>query len=138
MTRCKQGGRKLTTVHKRYVSWKEMDEYVDAHGYELVAPRMLAAGDDVFVRVDKYRDEGGREASVLWSATCEGCDTNVNTGTLQYMLNYTCMAKYVLYPQRHTSLAYFGGHCVSAKDTDVRLYKRVARNDIFHATSKYM
>lgn len=113
----------VETMHKRYVSWREMDVYLEENGYIAVTTGFVE-GDEVFVRVDKYADDGGKECSVLWRATYGGSDSNPNTGTLQHLLTYTQGYQHLVYPRRHTSYPFFGGNSVSSKDSDVCLYKK--------------
>lgn len=110
--------------HKRLVSWRDMQLYIDTRGYQRVEPEELLVGSMVLVRVDKYADQGGREASVLWRAVYQGSERNESTGTPFHLLEYKCSGANVLYPQHRGSLQFFPGLRVCAKDTDVLFYAR--------------
>lgn len=117
---------KVKKHQKRLISWREMDTYM--HGYKLADSDVLhpgAVGGTLYIRVDKYADEGGKEASVLWWATYTGSQRNANTGTLEHLFDYTCTPKHLVFPQNASSLQFFGGNIVSTRNTDVFVYTKV-------------
>ena len=120
-------GVKVRAKKPQIASWRDMDTYVNEHGYQLVEAKDLsgeAAGNTFYVRVDKYADEGGRDCSVLWRATYKRSERNANTGTLEHLFDYTCTRTHLVYPQHRASFDYFPGNRLSTRDSDVAVYKK--------------
>lgn len=45
-------------------------------------------GQSFVIRIDRYIDDGGREASYAWNALFNRIETNYNTGKPEYLFNY--------------------------------------------------